>query len=160
MTLLQQLASAFPDGGVPQLDGLVVFDGIDQPAKEDAVRMFGAKTRAEIAALVGKGLSGIEGLWGIEDLEVLESAGLQYYVEPFLRFLITEEYEDPEDFSFFLMYHLSEIVRRRGPEIFTGAQRQFLIELARQLAGQILGSNDWRTSQRGHCKSLIERLRA
>lgn len=160
MMLLQHLESAFPDSGVPLLDGLVVFDGFDRPAKEDAVRMFGAKTRDEITALVGKALSGFEGLWGIEDLEVLESGGLQYYVEPFLRFLITEEYEDPDEFSFFLMYHLSEVVRRRGPEIFTGAQRQFLIELAGQLADQIIGSNEWRTAQRAHCKSLIEGLRA
>lgn len=158
MTLLQRLDAAFPDRGLPPSEALVVFDGFDQPAKEYAVGIFGGKTRDQLRALVGKGPSGVEGLWGIEDLEVLESAGLQYYAEPFLRFLLTEEFEDPEDFSYFLMYHLAEVVRCRGPEIFTDAQRRFLIDLARQLADQIIGDNDWRTAQRGHCRSLIERL--
>ena len=158
MTLLQRLDAAFPDHGMPRPDTLVVLDGFDQPAKESAVQIFGGKTRDEVRALVGKGPSGFEGLWGIEDIEVLEAAGLHYYVEPFLSFLITEEFEDPEEFAFFLMYHVSEVVRRRGPDIFTAPQRKFLTEIAWQLADRIIGSDDWRTAQRGHCMSLIDRL--
>ena len=157
MNVLEQIQDAFPDHGVPRRDALVVFDGFDQPAKEYALDVFGGKTRDQVRALVGKGATGFEGLWGIEDLQVLEPAALQYYLEPFLRFLIVFEYSKPDEFSFFLCYHLSEVIRIRGADTFTPAQRHVLAKIANHLAGRVAGDDDWSTHLRGHCVSLKER---
>jgi hypothetical protein len=158
MEILDRLAAAFPDSGAPSRDTLVVFDGFDPLDKESAVQAFSGRTRDEVTRLIGAGPSGIEGLWGIEELEVLEPAALQYYLEPFLRFLIAIEYSKPDEVSFWLNYHLSEVIRRRGPEIFTVPQREVLEEIARHLAARLTESDDWSMSIRAHCTSLIERL--
>jgi len=71
MNVLDQIRNAFPDHGVPSRDALVLFDGFDQPAKEYALDVFGGKTRDEVRARVGKGATGFEGLWGVEELQVL-----------------------------------------------------------------------------------------
>ena len=126
MNVLEQIRDAFPDHGVPSRELLVVFDGFDQPAKEYALDLFGGKTRDQVRALVGKGATGFEGLWGVEDLQVLEPAALQYYLEPFLTFLIKFEYSKPDEVSFFLCYHLSEVIRIRGADTFTNFPASFL----------------------------------
>ncbi|MGH9896885.1 MAG: hypothetical protein ACREA0_33780, partial [bacterium] len=149
----------FPDRGVPSGADLVVFDGFDQLDKESAVRDFSGRTRGEVTRLIGGDpSSGIGGLWGIEELEVLEPPALQYYLEPFLRFLIAAEYSKPDEFTFWLSYHLSEVIRRRGPEIFTAAQREVLEEIATHLADGCTESDDWTLSIRAHCISLREWL--
>jgi len=154
---LQLIATAFPDRGTPPAGTIVVFDGFDQLDKESAVRAFAGKSRAQVAGLVGVGPTGIEGLWGIEELEVLEPEALHYYLEPFLRHLVTRTDEALDDFGFFLGYHLAEIAKRRSG-IFTPAQRRTLVEIARYRAGLASGDNDWSVAYRGHYSSLIDHL--
>jgi hypothetical protein len=83
--LLNRIRAAFADRGTPASGTLVVFDGFDALDKESAIAAFARKTREQVRELVGVGPTGIEGLWGIEELAFLEPNALQYYVEPFLR---------------------------------------------------------------------------
>ena len=58
MDLRARIDSAFPDSAPRPESSLVQFDGFDRPAKEYALRVFGGKTRAELAAIVGRGPTG------------------------------------------------------------------------------------------------------
>lgn len=160
MALLDEIAAAFPDRGAPRPDAVVRYDGLDQLAKEYAARAFGGKTREQIAAIVGKGPTGIEGLWGIEDLEVLEAPALQYYLEPFLRYLVAHQLDKPEDFSFSLAYHLSEVLRRGGADMLTPEQRRVVADIADRLSVRVSGSDEWAAAHRGHYERLKQLLRS
>jgi hypothetical protein len=156
--IVGRILGAFPDRGLPPRDSLVVFDGFDQLDKESALATFAGKTRDQVGELVGRGPGGWMGLWGIEELSVLEPAALQYYLEPFLLFLAREEYTTPEDVSFWLSYHLCEQVRLRGPDIFDAPQREVLIELARHFESRLTAPDDWADAHRKHYSGLIEAL--
>ena len=158
--LLERIQEAFPDQGAPSPSSLVAVDGFDQLDKESALEAFGGRTREQVARLVGSGPAGWQGLWGIEELESLEPLALRYYVEPFLRHLVAEESSRPEDLSFWLGYHLAEVARRRGPEIFDPLQRQVLVEIARHFIERLTGPGDWVRAQREHWAALIARLGA
>jgi hypothetical protein len=161
--VLNRIQAAFLDRGVPAPASLVVFDGFDQLDKETAVEAFAGRTREEVAALIGRGPRGYEGLWGIEELAFLEPAPLQYYLEPFLRHLLTQEHRAPQDLSYWLSFHLAEALARRGPEIFDGPQQQAVVELARLFDKRLTEPYDWydegwhEAHQRSYT-SLIERL--
>ena len=155
----ERLAAAFRNEARPAAEAIVNFDGFDQLDKQSALAAFAGKTRDEVAALVGAGPTGIQGLWGIEDLQVLEPAALRYYVEPFLRHLLSRAFDIEDDFSYFLAYHLAEAVRRRGPEVFTADQRVAVAEMAADRARQIEGEDDWPAAHRAHYERLAQLVR-
>jgi hypothetical protein len=157
--LIERIAAAFPDRGVPPEASIVTFDGWDQLDKESAVRAFAGKTREQIDALIGKGPRGFEGLWGIEELEMLEPPALQYYVAPFLRVMVVHQSSEPDDFSHFLAYQLSEILKRRGSSAFTEEQRELLADIASHFVVLVNGTDEWAASHRAHLEAIRSTIR-
>jgi hypothetical protein len=76
---------------------------------------------------------------------------------------VTHDWDKPEDVSFWLSYHMSEMAGRRGADIFDAMQRRVLMEIAthfERLLGtrEYWGEEDWVRAHRDHYALLIERL--
>lgn len=152
--LLDNVKSHFGSGAAPTKEALVRFDGFDELDKVHAIDIFSGKTIAEILNAISKGNFG--NLGDIEDLIVMEPAGYQYYLAPYLLQIIRDQEEAEEDLTLpgLVIFSIQEIVRIRGKEAFSEGQRQVLLDIISYLARR---SSQW-NSDDAFIESLKEKL--
>jgi hypothetical protein len=89
-SLLREVMTAFGQGERPEKeDELVLWDGFDQPTKEDAVRFYAGKTWLDVLAHLRtlKDEPLFRGAYFLEEWAVLNPPALAYYSRAHLEFL-------------------------------------------------------------------------
>ena len=117
------------------------FDGFDELDKKHALEMFLGRTSDDIARALADDLLGTQS--DVEDLFVMEPAGYQYYLAPYLMRIILNEKDESEDLQLagFVIFNIREIVRVRGVEAFSKSQRAALSEIGKYLTEQCKQKN-------------------
>ncbi len=136
MTLLRRIKDSFGQGSPPGRMELVKFDGFDELDKRYALDTFLEKTADEIARELAKQQSRYKSLSYIEVLSVMEPAGYQYYLAPYLMQMVNDETDDAPDLEFvsFVLCAVRGIISHRGPCAFSETQQDVLLDLITLLA--------------------------
>lgn len=154
------IEKAFNLSKIPTKDELVKFDGYDLLDKEHAIGIFLGKNWEEIYERISLSMPEPESetqsdydkffsqrlgtISDIENLQVLEPYGLQYYLKSYLLYLFSEDCQprNTDDFTSYLIYTLKEILRIRGSAVFTSEQRLVLKQIATTLLHELANSPD------------------
>ena len=104
---------AFGDGEPPEEGELVLWDGFDEPAKEDAVRFFSGKTWPEVLTHLRqlKDAPVFGAAYFLEEWSVLRPRALAYYGRAYLDFLqeTRESARPDEEFVFYFLGQLYQV---------------------------------------------------
>ena len=140
-SLIQLVQNNFGLDAPPSSDNLVKFDGFDELDKTHALEVFLGKTTDDISRALADDLLGTQS--DIEDIFVMEPAGYQYYLAPYLIRIIQNEKDESEDFQLagFVIFNIREIVRVRGVEAFSKGQCAALAEIGDYLTEQCKQKN-------------------
>lgn len=139
--LIELVHNNFGLGAPTSSDHLVKFDGFDELDKKHALEIFLGRTSDDIARALADDLLGTQS--DVEDLFVMEPAGYQYYLAPYLMRIIQNEKDESEDLQLagFVIFNIREIVRVRGVEAFSKSQRAALSEIGKYLTEQCKQKN-------------------
>ncbi len=140
-SLIELVQNSFGLGAPPVGDSLVKFDGFDELDKKHVLEIFLRKTTDDISRALAHDLLGTQS--DIEDIFVMEPAGYQYYLAPYLIRIVQNETDESEDLQLagFVMSNICEIVRVRGIEAFSKGQRAALSEIGNYLTEQCKAKN-------------------
>ena len=150
------IKKAFNLSKIPSKEELVKFDGYDVLDKEHAIQIFLGKSWEEIYKRISLSESNMDDPSNykrflsqklgtqsdIEDLQVLESYGLQYYLQSYLLYLVSKgcQPRNTDDFTLFLIGTLKEIFRIQGREVFTDEQCLVLKQITTSLLKELENS--------------------
>ena len=145
LCLLETIESHFGLGPPPDKKSLVRFDGFDELDKAHALELFLETSASDIAKALSRPGSNFGNLGDIEDLIVMEPAGYQYYLAPYLVKIVRNEVHGEHDLELtsLVLFAIQEIVRIRGRDAFSRGQRGALLDLVASLSE---GSGGWDSS--------------
>ena len=160
-SLIETIKNNFGLGPPPSREDLVHFDGFDELDKKHATEVFLGKTTEDVAKALSENRFRTQS--DIEDIFVMEPAGYQYYLAPYLIQILRNETDDSEDLQLagFVMYTVSEIIRVRGVVAFTQGQIATLLSLCNHLihrCEQEEGEDIWAQPLLKDLKSIEARL--
>ncbi len=160
-SLTETVKNNFGLGPPPSREDLVHFDGFDELDKNHAIEVFLGKTTEDVARALSENRFGTQS--DIEDIFVMEPAGYQYYLAPYLIQVLRNETDDSEDLQLagFVISTVSEIIRVRGVVAFTQGQIATLLSLCSHLVQrceQEEGEDIWAQPLLKDLKSIEARL--
>lgn len=137
-SLYRELRIVFGQGEQPEERALVVWDGFDQPTKEDAVRFYSGKSWPDVLAHLRKLKDEpvFRGAYFLEEWSVLSPGALAYYARAHLDFLpeTLAGTQRNEEFPFYFLGQLYQLFYMHKGTPFTSVQTSLLRRLVEWLA--------------------------
>ena len=137
-SLYPELSIGFGQGERPEESELVLWDGFDQPTKEDAVRFYAGKNWQDVLTHLRKLKDEpvFGGAYFLEEWSVLSPRALAYYARAHLDFL-RETLASPqpdEEFTFHFLGQLYQVfyMHKRSP--FSLAQTNLLRRVVQRIS--------------------------
>lgn len=129
-SLHRELMTGFGQGERPEEDELVLWDGFDQPTKEDAVRFYSGKDWQDVLAHLRKLKDEpvFGGAYFLEEWSVLSPRALAYYARAHLDFLweTLVSAQPHEEFTFHFLGQLYQVFYMHKGTPFSPAQTSLL----------------------------------
>ncbi len=137
-SLHQEMSTAFGQGDRPDGSELVLWDGLDQPDKEDAVRFYARKTWPDVLAHL-RGLKDeplFRGAYFLEEWAVLRPPALAYYARAHFEFLSETLVQVPpdEEFIFHFLGQLYQVFYMHQGSPFNPAQTNLIRRVVQHIA--------------------------
>jgi hypothetical protein len=137
-SLRLEIAAHFGEGGQPDSDGVVLWDGFDQLEKERAAQFYTGKTWSDVLeylhGLKDEAASGAA--YYLEEWSVLSPKALPYYLRAYLELLL-EALSSPqpdEEFVFFFLGELYQVIYMHKGSPFNPTQTLLLQKIAQSVA--------------------------
>lgn len=135
--------TGFGEGERPEEGVLVLWDGFDQPTKEDAVRFYSGKNWLDVLAHLRKLKDEpvFAGAYFLEEWSVLSSAALAYYARAYLEFLqeTLASAQPNEEFVFHFLGQLYQVFYMHKGSPFSPAQTNSLRGVVERLGEKAAG---------------------
>ena len=136
--LHREMMTGFGQGDRPHDSALVLWDGFDQPNKEDAVRFYSGKTWTDVLAHL-RGLKDepiFGGAYFLEEWSVLSPPALVYYARAHFEFLWETLAQAPpnEEFIFHLLGQLYQVFYMHKGSPFNPAQTDLIRRVVQHIA--------------------------
>ena len=139
-SLHHELMTAFGQGEPPEERELVLWDGFDQPTKEDAVRFFASKAWPDVLAHLRKLRDEpvFRGAYFLEEWSVLSPRALAYYARGHLDFLweTLASAQPDEEFTFYFLGQLYQVFHIHKGSPFNPAQTRLLRRVVERIGEQ------------------------
>lgn len=125
--LLSEVRRLFGVGPIPDENGLVRWDGLNQFEKESAVRFYFGMTWMDVLQHLQDG-----GAHALEEWSVLDEMALQYYGRAYFEFLFKTAYcpVPDEDFVSQLFHQLYQLVYMNNGSPFSADQTTVIVNIA------------------------------
>jgi hypothetical protein len=136
-SLHPELMIAFGQGERPGEDELVLWDGFDQPIKEDAVRFYSGKAWPDVLEHLRnlKDEPLFRGAYFLEEWSVLSPSALTYYARAYLEFLweTLASAQPDEEFTFHFLGQLYQVFYMHKGSPFSLPQTNLLRRIVERI---------------------------